>query len=197
MPLIALSSGEAELCAVTRAAAEGIGVQALFADFGHEVTVELHSDASAAIGICKRLGLGRVRHLAVADLWLQQRLRQKDLMLAKTPGKTNMADVLTKFRSCTDIFRLLSPAGLYLAPGRPSCAPVRSKFTIGGRDTVPEGFLHLPTDHTPLINTPIVAPASHLAASSDATGASLTSPCGATNAPGKEASGPKQDQKEP
>ena len=85
MTLIALSSGEAELCAVTRAAAEGLGLQAILEDFGHTVKVHLHSDATAAIGICRRLGLGRVRHLAVADLWLQQRVKRGELVLHKTP----------------------------------------------------------------------------------------------------------------
>ena len=118
MSLIASPSGKAELCAVTRAAAEGLGIQALLADFGFTVQVQLHSDASASIGICERLGLGRVWHLAVADLWLQQRIRRKDLVLWKTPGKTNVADVLTKYRSCRDAFGLLQHAGLYLAPGR-------------------------------------------------------------------------------
>ena len=48
MQLLALSSGEAELCAVTKAAAEGLGLQAILADFAHLATVELHSDASVS-----------------------------------------------------------------------------------------------------------------------------------------------------
>ena len=59
MQLLALSSGEAELRAVTKTAAEALGVQALLAAFGVSVNLELHSDATAAIGMCKRLGLGR------------------------------------------------------------------------------------------------------------------------------------------
>ena len=60
--LIALSSGESELAAVTKAAAEGMGMQAVLRDFGFQAKLEVHSDATAAIGICKRQGLGRVRH---------------------------------------------------------------------------------------------------------------------------------------
>ena len=72
--LIALSSGESELAAVTKAAAESMGIQSVLTDFGVKVKIEIHSDATGAIGICKRQGLGRVHHLATADLWVQQRV---------------------------------------------------------------------------------------------------------------------------
>ena len=57
-PTIALSSGEAELAAVVAGVAEGLGMLSV-----------LRSDATAAIGITQRKGLGKVRHLATADLW--------------------------------------------------------------------------------------------------------------------------------
>eukprot|EP00973_Karenia_brevis_P013089 1775879-Karenia_brevis.AAC.1 len=56
----------------------------------------MESDATAAIGIAKRQGLGRVRHLAVADLWIQQRVRRRDISISKTPGVDNCSDMLTK-----------------------------------------------------------------------------------------------------
>ena len=76
MDIIALSTGESELGAVVKGATEGLGMQSLLRDFGFEAAVHLLSDATAAIGIVRRLGLGRVRHLATADLWIQQRLRR-------------------------------------------------------------------------------------------------------------------------
>ena len=81
--LIALSSGESELAAVTKAAAEALGIQSVLSDFGVSVKIEIHSDATAAIGICKRQGLGRVRHLATADLWVPQKVRSRELKLFK------------------------------------------------------------------------------------------------------------------
>ena len=97
--LIALSSGESELAAVTKAAAEALGIKSVLADFGVTVKIEIHSDATAAIGICKRQGSGRVRHLATADLWVQQRVRSRDLKLYKLPGKENPTDLMTKHKS--------------------------------------------------------------------------------------------------
>ena len=62
-----------------------------------DVRLRTRSDATAAIGICKRRGLGRVRHLAVADLWVQERLRTHDFELVKVLGSDNPADLLTKY----------------------------------------------------------------------------------------------------
>ena len=71
MRVLALSSGETELAAVVRAATEGLGLQSVLGDVdmcGHEA---VKSDATAAIGMVHRLGLGKFRHLAVGDLWIQ------------------------------------------------------------------------------------------------------------------------------
>ena len=72
-PTLALSSGEAELAAIVRATSEGLGLVAVMAEFGITVDLIVKSDAVAAIGIVKRQGLGRIRHLAVADLCNKER----------------------------------------------------------------------------------------------------------------------------
>ena len=75
--VLALSSGESELAALVRAATEGMGLQSILNDFclcGH---VTIKSDATAASGMVHRLGLGKVRHLAVGDLWVQHHARAK------------------------------------------------------------------------------------------------------------------------
>ena len=53
------------------------------------------SDATAAIGISRRRGLGKVRHLATADLWMQDRIRKGDFTLDKILGSDNPSDMLT------------------------------------------------------------------------------------------------------
>jgi len=55
---VTLSSGEAELGGVVKGAAEGLGVQALAADLGLILALSVHADSSAAIGICRRSGIG-------------------------------------------------------------------------------------------------------------------------------------------
>ena len=123
--LIALSSGESELAAVTKAAAEAMGVRAILQDFGYKVSISIHSDATAAIGICKRQGLGRVRHLATADLWIQQRVRGQDFHLYKLPGRENPSDLMTKYKSFPEITRFLSKLGVVPRAGRSALAPMR------------------------------------------------------------------------
>ena len=55
------------------------------------------SDASAAIGITARLGAGRVRHLEAKELWIQEKVRAKEVTTTKIGTKVNRADLLTKF----------------------------------------------------------------------------------------------------
>ena len=65
-------------------------------DLGMTLTIKVLTDAAAAIGIVRRRGLGKVRHLDVTDLWLQERVRSKDIEVEKDDGKVNLADALTK-----------------------------------------------------------------------------------------------------
>ena len=110
-----------------KGAAEGLGVQSALADFGIQVSLEVHSDATAAIGICKRQGLGRVRHLATADLWVQQKVRSKELKLFKLPGRDNPSDLMTKYKTSPETNRFLSMMGICSLSGRAAIAPDRIK----------------------------------------------------------------------
>ncbi len=73
-----------------------MGVQSILSDFGIKVSIRMRSDATAAIGMVKREGLGRVRHLATADLWLQQHVRRGSLSVEKIDGAANPSDMMTK-----------------------------------------------------------------------------------------------------
>ena len=92
------------------------------------VAICIKSDATAAIGIVKRQGLGRVRHLSVADLWVQQRTREGHLQLEKYPGKLNPADLMTKGVDRETQDRHLTALGLQTTAGRSALAPERAKL---------------------------------------------------------------------
>ena len=95
--MVTLSSGEAELYGVVKGATEALGLQSLAQDLGiGKVEIHLHADSSAAIGICNRSGIGKVRHLATGLLWIQDKIRSKDIRLYKVLGTENPADLLTK-----------------------------------------------------------------------------------------------------
>ena len=93
---IALLSGDAEFGGICRGASVSSGVQSLANDLGIKTDLEVLTDATAAIGIYDRRGLGRVRHLHVADLWIQDRIRNGDFALNKVLGTENPACMLTK-----------------------------------------------------------------------------------------------------
>ena len=105
---VALSSGEAEYYASVKAAAELIGLRSLAKDLGWNVGLQLKIDSSAAKAITSRLGAGKVRHLEVRFLWLQEVTRNKQLQVVKVRGKANPADVLTKSKSFREVCELLS-----------------------------------------------------------------------------------------
>ena len=94
--VIALSSGEAELYGIVTGATHCIGLQSIAADLNVKVEKSLHTDSSAAKGACERKGIGKIRHLAVSGLWIQDRVRSGDLQLCKVAGVSNPADLLTK-----------------------------------------------------------------------------------------------------
>ena len=71
--VIALSSGEAEYYSMVKGASVGLGIHAMMREIGVIVHLGLRCDASAAIGIVLRRGLGRVRHIDVSQLWLQHK----------------------------------------------------------------------------------------------------------------------------
>ena len=48
------------------------------------------------MGIAKRQGLGKLRHLECQSLWVQQRLRRGEFTLHKVAGETNPSDLFTK-----------------------------------------------------------------------------------------------------
>ena len=120
---VALSSAEAELTGICRGAAQGIGLQSLARDINIELTLEVKTDAKTAIGICKRRGLGRVRHLHTADLWVQDKVRTKAFALTKIDGKLNPADALTNNVDRQTLERHVRTMGLRFEEGRPDSAP--------------------------------------------------------------------------
>ena len=122
LPVLALSSGEAELMAVVRGTAEVMGLQALYSDLGMSMKCAIRSDATAAIGIVGRIGLGKVRHLSVADLWVQQIARQGRVEYSKIPGQLNPADMFTKQVPAEVMWRHMMTIGYTNREGRAEAA---------------------------------------------------------------------------
>jgi hypothetical protein len=80
-------------------------------------------DASAAIGICQRKGLGKVRHLDTQSLWIQDALRQKRLELSKVKGTENPSDAMTKFLDGVILTKMLGLTNCRFEEGRADSTP--------------------------------------------------------------------------
>ena len=115
---IALSSGEAELYAITKAAAQTLGIISMIKDFGIELIGEVYSDSTAAIGIVCREGLGRTRHIKVQYLWLQNCVADEDLKVVKVDTRFNFADLMTKHLKREDRERLMKIMRMKIVSGR-------------------------------------------------------------------------------
>ena len=91
MGILALRRREFELASVVRAATEGLGLQSFLSDFDLCGHVAIKSDATAAIGMVHRLGIGKVRHVAVGDLCSGK------IRVSKMSGLENPSDAQTKY----------------------------------------------------------------------------------------------------
>ena len=124
---IALSSAEAEYYGIVKAASIGLGLRSMFADMQVKFKLEILTDASAAKGIASRRGLGKVRHLEVHYLWVQDHVASGNFILRKVWGKENPADLLTKYLDFQSIQKFTKLVGLENEEGRAAAAP-----TVGG-----------------------------------------------------------------
>jgi hypothetical protein len=93
--LIALSSAEAELNAAVKACQEGLGLAHLEEEIGTKMLVRILGDSSANNGIIQRQGSGKVKHLSVRQLWIQQQAELGVCVHTKIPRLLNSADMCT------------------------------------------------------------------------------------------------------
>ena len=93
--VLALSSGEAELCAQSAGIADALGVRNLLEEFSIVLPIVGKCDSAAARGIVNRTGVGRMKHLELKQLWVQGYVRRKLVQVEWVPRKENPADALT------------------------------------------------------------------------------------------------------
>ena len=65
-------------------------------ELGWQYDVRIQVDANATIGTLHRRGLGKLRHVEVEELWLQQEISRKKISVSKVRGTENTADIGTK-----------------------------------------------------------------------------------------------------
>ena len=121
--VIALSTGEAELYAINKSAAQGLGAQSLLNDLDLTLDVRVYTDATTGKSMASRRGLGKVRHISVNELWIQEHVRNKTITMVKIKNKFNPSDILTKYLTKAEVEMIMEHLQNFFEKGRPSAAP--------------------------------------------------------------------------
>ena len=131
---------------MVRGAGIGLGCQSLTQDLGISLPVRVWTDSSAAIGICSRQGLGKVRHLDTHTLWVQQAVRVGRIDLRKISGESNPADLLTKHSLTRErMSKLVDLYNCKFRGGRAAAAP-QVRQTPGTRMTIGDATAAMAVD---------------------------------------------------
>ena len=117
--VVAPSSAEAELYSLVMAASEALGIRVMAADFEVELETCMSVDASAAIGIARKKGLGKIRRIETQALWVQDVMHSKCLNLEHVPGKDNPSGVQTKYLDAASMEKHLKKICAHVKSGRP------------------------------------------------------------------------------
>ena len=94
--IIARSSAEAELYAAALGASESKGIVSLLRDLGYEKNPVLAVEANATEHILHRREIGKLKHIDVAYLWIQDEIRSDRLCVRRVRSGDNVADLGTK-----------------------------------------------------------------------------------------------------
>ena len=94
---VALSSAESEYQACVSVCCDGLLLAGIMSwMWGADVPVKLWLDNMACKAICLRSGAGKVRHLACRILWVQEKVKARQILPASVPTRINVADLGTK-----------------------------------------------------------------------------------------------------
>ena len=91
---VSMSSCEAELVALFTAGQEVKFLQTMMSELGIPVEIKIKTDSSSALAVRGRRGLGKLKHIALRLLWLQN---ASDMTFEHVSTNLNQADLLTKF----------------------------------------------------------------------------------------------------
>ena len=94
--IVALSSGEAGLIAMVKATCEALDIRSLWKQWGRDVKTSMFGDSTGALGVVKRRGAGKLRHVRIGTLWVHDLKEEGVVGFKKIPGEENSADRATK-----------------------------------------------------------------------------------------------------
>ena len=81
------------------------------------------TDATTGRATAARRGLCKIKHIAVNELWLQEKIANGQLTILKIKNKFNLADILTKYLSKDEISQAVDFMQHQFMDGRSAAAP--------------------------------------------------------------------------
>ena len=110
----ALSSGESEIMSMSELMKDCLLLQfnLEFAGFG-KLPIVMNTDATVARAFVHRKGVGRMKHLDVRHMWLQELMSQGAYSARKIPREINPSDMLTHTPTAADLLKFLPMIGIF------------------------------------------------------------------------------------
>ena len=93
---VSLSSAEAEFHALKTGIFEGMVTKHLLNELGYEATLVNHLDNQSAKASASKRGLGRMKHVILRYLFVQDVVEKKQTTLTCVNTNSNKADLMTK-----------------------------------------------------------------------------------------------------
>ena len=120
--------------ATLRTSAETLGIISMAKAMGYKLAGCVWGDASAALGIIHRKGMGRTRHIDTSYLWVQQVAAERRLSFAKVLGRENPADPYTKHLDISIADKHVWKLNCKYNEGRSNIAPELHTLSISWDD---------------------------------------------------------------
>ena len=108
---------------MVKGAGNAMGTAGVFRDMGVQHAIILYTDSSAAKGISSRRGLGKVRHIELNELWLQDQVARGRIAVRKMGGEDNFSDSLTKHSNPERIRQTMNGTLHRIVQGRHAIMP--------------------------------------------------------------------------
>ena len=115
---VALSSTEVECIGAVTACSEALFFQSIFAHCGFAMDITIIMGSAGARAVAHRQGAGRIKHLEMRSLWLQEVILSNGVTIDAVSSAENIADALAKGLLAEHLRRHLAGLGISAGAAR-------------------------------------------------------------------------------
>ena len=95
--------------AMVKMSCEMIGLTQLASEWELAMKGNIFAYSSAVLGIAKRRGSGKMRHVKIGTLWIQEENESGELQYTKVQGDSNPVDQMTKSVNRRTLDKMAAP----------------------------------------------------------------------------------------